>query len=824
MQTLKYVSPTREEITLTDLPFGVVDWKGLSSVDMDVQSQQVPFSDGAVFLDALLAEREIEITVAVCDGNDLGLRYELKRELISALNPKLGEGYLVYTNDYLSKRIKCVPHVPEFENKNADDSGSLKAMLTFTACTPYWEDITETYVTFNMDKQPVIVNNGDVPCGVNIEIAGFGAKNPVIKNVTMDDKIAYSGTVDGNLSISTQFGEKTVEEDSLHFDLLSGYSMRAVTEGNGLIVRVGDSILTSENGVDWTSRTADVFYELYGVRYLNGCFFAVGIYDLILRSEDGITWTKVNIGTISGLSPSYIYDIAYDEDNGIYVAGTYTSTDGITWTNGNAGTGLVVLYISDLHMLVSISGKDIRTSTDGGTTWTTRYTGSYAPDSAYMIYDGTTIFATGGGFGVVTSTDGITWTQVLSGLLPYGIAYSAERGIYVLSKYNSVEKSTDGITWTPVTSTGTVGGDLIYSSDNGLFITESAISPNLTEWEEVEMCISGSPNLRDIVYNESLDRFVAVGTNIVTSTDGKNWETVFEGDSWIDFYAVIYTDEFGFVAIGKKLAVSEDGEHWTQINCPWLTNYTGYGIAWNRNLNLFVAVGNSGSIYTSPDLETWTQRTSPLSGNYTDVIWCEDLNLFVAVAESVYQPPLIATSTDGITWAQVATGIVTETYLLSVTWSRELSRFVAVGYKDDGGNATVGAVLTSTDGSTWEEHDCDSAISLSDVIYCDAGYFIAVGEGIEISPDGENWTAIESPTSNASGGVAYGKLQNLFVVAYASKILTSYYGGKTNKIENISPDSNMGFNLHVGGNLLRYISDNSKGSVLIKYRQKYLGV
>lgn len=57
-------------------------------------------------MDNLLNDRELSITVAFNDEKDLHKRYELRRELISKLNPKLGEGYLIYENDFLTKRIK----------------------------------------------------------------------------------------------------------------------------------------------------------------------------------------------------------------------------------------------------------------------------------------------------------------------------------------------------------------------------------------------------------------------------------------------------------------------------------------------------------------------------------------------------------------------------------------------------------------------------------------------------------------------------------------------------------------------------------------------
>ena len=119
MQKLVFTNGNGQSIDLTDhTSYGITNWEGLSGAGLNLQTQQVPFQDGGVFLDALIEQREISVTVAIQDNNDLSARYEKKRQLISALNPKLGEGVLVYTNDYISRQIKAVPQLPIFENKN----------------------------------------------------------------------------------------------------------------------------------------------------------------------------------------------------------------------------------------------------------------------------------------------------------------------------------------------------------------------------------------------------------------------------------------------------------------------------------------------------------------------------------------------------------------------------------------------------------------------------------------------------------------------------------------------------------------------------------
>ena len=65
-------------------------------------------------------------------------------------------------------------------------------------------------------------------------------------------------------------------------------------------VAVGASgtILTSDNGTTWTSRTSGTSVTLQNVTYGNSLFLAVGESGTILTSSDnGTTWTSRTSGT-----------------------------------------------------------------------------------------------------------------------------------------------------------------------------------------------------------------------------------------------------------------------------------------------------------------------------------------------------------------------------------------------------------------------------------------------------------------------------------------------------------------------------------------------
>ncbi|MGE5343100.1 MAG: WD40/YVTN/BNR-like repeat-containing protein [Candidatus Omnitrophota bacterium] len=86
-------------------------------------------------------------------------------------------------------------------------------------------------------------------------------------------------------------------------------TLNSVT-GGPLIVAVGDEgkILTSSNGMTWTSRASGVIEDLFAVSYSNGMYVIAGVKGqsiIALKSTDGINWSKTTMSTkeqIWGLS------------------------------------------------------------------------------------------------------------------------------------------------------------------------------------------------------------------------------------------------------------------------------------------------------------------------------------------------------------------------------------------------------------------------------------------------------------------------------------------------------------------------------------------
>ena len=101
---------------------------------------------------------------------------------------------------------------------------------------------------------------------------------------------------------------------------------------------MGDSgtLLTSSDGITWTSRDSKKTKQLMGVVYGNSTFLVVSsASNGSITSSDGSSWTLIG-------NASHFSGVTYG--NSIFVAtGTgreiYTSSNGISWTSHN-GTSL----------------------------------------------------------------------------------------------------------------------------------------------------------------------------------------------------------------------------------------------------------------------------------------------------------------------------------------------------------------------------------------------------------------------------------------------------------------------------------------------------
>jgi len=205
---------------------------------------------------------------------------------------------------------------------------------------------------------------------------------------------------------------------------------------------------------------------------------------------------------------------------------------------------------------------------------------------------------------------------------------------------------------------------------------------------------------------------------------------------------------------GKYLTTNGTSSSWASVAggaLNWTPRYIGanvaiYTVAYNGS-NLYVAAGNSGNLYTSPDLVTWTQRTSGFGSNVINkVIYAN--SLWVAVGAN----GTITTSSDGITWTARTANMSTNS-IMDIHYAN--STFVAVGA--GGGATNTGGIIYSTDGITWTRKSQTPTIGTTyvSVIYNGTNWLVGATFSTNnylyaTTPSG-TWTAANTGNGNLYG-------------------------------------------------------------------------
>ena len=846
MQKIKFINANGDEIDFTSGCYGVTGWKGLSNANLSLQTQKVPDYDGSVYIDGLLENREIELNLVINDGNNLQTRYEKRQELCKTLNPKLGEGYLYYENDAVQRRIKAISETPIIENKNADESGSVKATLVFDCTGVYWEDLEETVVELTSFEETSIINNGDISCAVKIEADTQNIPAYSIKNDTQ--KINIRNIEDyRNILVNTEFGNKKVLGGKINWNFGNINYQRRIIYEKGMFICIGkDTILTSSDGINWTNRilttnilTGIVYSKRLDLFVVCGVTSSSANRPYIYTSSDGISWTSYYYSTTEH---QYFQDIIYSEYSRLFVGvsstnSIETSSDGITWTQVNPGLTYKVLwgvtYSESLHLFVAVGESGTILTSSNGTSWVSRTSGVSNQLNKITYSESLGLFVAVGNNGVIlTSSDGINWNTVTSNVsaILSNVKYFEILGLFVIVGNNGVIlTSFDGINW--IEQIDNIGeknlSDVTYSVDLGLFISVGQgvfSSFDLLDWTNIIGRVSSSDIYR-IAYSESLHLFVAVGKylTILKSSDGINWVNVSydNSNSNFAFNDIIYSESLGlFVAVGFYvnrgiISTSSDGIIWRGGNIGSSLSGIGLtGVTYSEYLGLFVVVGASGTILTSSDGINWTQTTTEIT-NVNKITYSESLHLFVAIGGS--NKWYISTSSDGINWTQIQ--LPENLTPHGITYSESLGLFVAVGNN---------RIYTSTDGINWNI-SYNKTISLQNVRYFESlGLFIAVGNARKIltSPNGQVWTEKDfSEVSINIYDISYIEDLSLFVIVGSDGyIFYSTTPPDTNIIDHLTSDSDMTFNLKPGENKLLVYNTQRTFNTKLTYRQKYIGV
>ena len=251
---------------------------------------------------------------------------------------------------------------------------------------------------------------------------------------------------------------------------------------------------------------------------------------------------------------------------------------------------------------------------------------------AGVAWSGNRFVRVGAAGTILTSTDGVSWTNAQSIATNdlYGVTWSGQRFV-AIGTGGVTLTSPDGIIWTP------------------------NIPPFPT-----------TADLSSVIWSGEI--FVAIGSGgaILTSPDGDVWTTATTVPATANLFGVTWSGEM-FVAVGSggTLLTSANGNTWTSGSSN--TSADLNGIAWSGDQ--FVAVGANGTLLTSTNGSTWTQSSSGTTEDLFGIAWSGYQFLAVGANGTFLISP------DGLNWQ--LQGVGDNEALYNVAWSGR--EFLAVG-------------------------------------------------------------------------------------------------------------------------------------------------
>ena len=386
----------------------------------------------------------------------------------------------------------------------------------------------------------------------------------------------------------------------------------------------GGVILTSAEGENWQQQTSGTDVDLHGITYdaSSGTIIVTGgntnftdpatpNHSVVLSSSDGINWTAQHS------SPDRNFrDLAASPTQTVVIgdAGIIESSANLQqWNNHTSGT---LNNLSDLvstgNLLVAVGSNGEILTSQNGRSWASRSSG-VATDLTAVTWTGSTLVAVGG-------------NQIPT---PDGLSQTGSGGIILTSP--------DGITWTNQTPEGSLGlirdvtwtgSQLIAVGSSGLILTSVDGSSWTTQNSGTDRWLNAVSSNNDLIVIAGGDHFnqEGHGGTILTSSDGSNWTSTTGLDEDIDLVSITWTGTF-FTAVGgivnntsenaSKVLTSSDGTNWDTSN-PGINSIV-QDVHWTGS-RLF-AVSNTNSILlTSIDGSSWTLSPTLSSNAQNSVI------------------------------------------------------------------------------------------------------------------------------------------------------------------------------------------------------------
>ena len=260
------------------------------------------------------------------------------------------------------------------------------------------------------------------------------------------------------------------------------------------------AVFKSSDGITWNRGSTAISESttVYGARFLGGKHIFTGS-QVIQTSTDAENWTPDQSVSFSASSTMAVYNLG-----GFYYAltnrGLYVSSDGISFSvvkTAGRRQHRAMAYSGSVWVLVAVPGNGLPQTfyrSTNGTTWTksAEVYATAAVSATPSTQNGNDLIFCGSKFfsaqtpsstapiinqGLLTSTDGITWTPEAAGFPGASVSTLATDGSRILASTNSGALVSDnfGASWTLL-----VSGGVFANYSNGVWVFANRITADFS--------------------------------------------------------------------------------------------------------------------------------------------------------------------------------------------------------------------------------------------------------------------------------------------------------------------------------------------------------
>jgi len=338
-----FTNTNSDTFTADGTEFLILSIDGLGTPDTNIQQQKAPYQDGTTFIDALFDNRTITLEVAIIAPNDFATIATKRREVVNRLNPKLGIGTLVYTDESGQEwKINAIPVTsPAFPNKDYRDPFQ-RFQISFLCNDPHWlanaaaEEITLPTQTFSSQRTVS-------------DVAGAGTMSGSVVKLE-DDTFAVAYKITGANTVSVYASENldvwslkyttpTAASYPVLFQLADASFLLVYTRvsDNYNVCRTSNDLITWSNEIVITASASisdkSIVQKSDGTLYL---FYSSTSILYQTSSDGGATWAAATTVLTSSTQP-FVLKIL----DGTYIMGycnfqnkptVVKSSDLVTWS------------------------------------------------------------------------------------------------------------------------------------------------------------------------------------------------------------------------------------------------------------------------------------------------------------------------------------------------------------------------------------------------------------------------------------------------------------------------------------------------------------